>query len=204
MTVIALVKNRKGRLMIGADRQMTWGYGYKQHVPFPKICNKAGVLLAGCGSGDLVHLMIRAGGFKVPERRTSCVETYMYHTFKPSVKKFLISQGYAIKNELAIPPDLDSEFIIGIDGTGWILGIGNPDNDTKGSDAFIGSVELMPISLPYASGSGGSYCIGIINYELNRKKYITKEEFIVALKTTAQLDSAVNDTIDILTEDDYE
>jgi hypothetical protein len=200
-TVIALVKDRQGRLVMGGDRRSSWDMSFSQTMDIPKINNKGGVLLGATGGGDLCSLFVDIGGFQIPEKTVKCVSTYMYHTFKPAVHKFLLNQKNSHKGELALSPGAYVEVVIGIEGTAWSMLVHNPlSGDT---DIFAAEISLGPIAVPYATGCGRDTTYGILHYELARKGYLTQQILRDAIEVTNKISPGCGGGVDILTEDDY-
>lgn len=205
MTVIAVCKNKKGKLMMGGDRRVSWGYHFSQSMEVPKISKKDGILLGATGTGDLCSLFVEDGGFEIPEREVKHINKYMYHIFKPAVMKFLVNQGYGHKDQhkaprLELPPDFYCEVVIGIDGECWSMVIENPMPDD--SSVLAGHVSIGRVSVPYATGCGGhGTADAIIKYEIQKKGYITKDEFKTALEVVADISPGCDGRIDILLED---
>lgn len=197
-TCIAVCKNRKGKLMIAGDRRNTWGYHHAETMEFPKINKKDGVLLGATGTGDACSLFVDDGAFNIPDKKVDCINTYMFHTFKPAVFKFLINQGYANKDkELSLPPDWFVEVVICIEGTTWTLIISNPLD----TGVLAGHVDLSRISVPYATGCGGIPALAVLKHTLKIKGYCTQDDLKQALVIASEISIGCDDVIDILTED---
>jgi len=186
--------------MIAGDRRCSWGYGFAQSMEFPKINKKEGILLGATGSGDMCSLFVEDGGFKFPEKKTKCLNTYMYHTVKPAVHRFLIGQKFGKKDELMLPPDCYVELVIGIEGQVWSLIVQNPLEGTK--EHFAGTIDIGRIpSIPYVTGCGRSTAYGILLYELKKTGYLTKDILKIVFEITGQVSPGCDSVCDILTED---
>lgn len=201
-TVIAICKNKKGKLMIAGDRRVSWGYHFAQSMEVPKISQKDGILLGATGHGDLCALFVEDGGFEIPEQKTSHTNTFMYHIFKPAVRKFLIGQGYGYKDKdrgeiLRFPPDMYCEVVLGINGEAWSMIIQNPMGED--SNEMAGDISVGRVSIPYATGCGGhGTADAIIRYEVMKKGYITKDELKSALEIVADISPGVGQPIDVI------
>jgi len=202
-TVIALVKNKKGKLMIAGDRRSSWGYHYAQSMEIPKINKKNNILLGATGNGDMCSLIVDDGGLEFPEKEVDSVTTYMYHVLRPSVLKFLINQGYGYKDKyskLELPPGMFCEIVLGIEGEAWSLIIDNPFSED--SDQLGGNISLGRVSVPYTTGCGGHGTADApILYEIRKKGYVTKEELKMILEVVADIAPGCDGKIDIITAD---
>ncbi len=199
-TCIAIVKNRKGKLMIAGDRRCSWGDSFAQSMEFPKISKKDNILLGATGSGDMCSLFVEEGGFQFPEKRTRCLNTYMYHTVKLAVHRFLLGQKYGKNDELMLPPGTYVEIVIGIEGQVWSLVVQNPLKEDTAH--FAGSIDLGRIpSIPYVTGCGRSVAYGILMYELRKTGYITKDILKDTFEITGQVSPGCDSICDIIIED---
>ena len=198
-TVIAICKRRDGKLMIAGDRRCSWGYSMAQSMEFPKVNKKDNILLGATGHGDLCSLFVEDGGFKFPERKVKCVNSYMYHTVKPAVHRFLIGQKYGNKGEMALPPDTYVGIIVGIDDQVWELIISNP---LEGGHHFAGDISIGRIpAIPYAVGCGGLTTLSVMNYILKTKKYLTKKDLEDSVQMAIDMSPGCGGECDVITQD---
>lgn len=206
MTVIAVCKNRTGKLMMAGDRRDSTGWHYAQVMEVPKINKKNGLLIGATGSSDLCSLFVDDDAFEVPERKVKSVNKYMHHIFKQEVVSFLVKQLYGRKDKetvtptLLIPPNKSCEVVIGIDGETWILTIDNALPEAV--DSLLGHLALFRVSSPYSTGCGGQGTPdGIFKYLLRTKGYITEKDLRTTLEIVAEISPGCNDTIDVIKED---
>lgn len=200
-TCIAVIRNRKGKLVIAGDRRCSWGYSFSQSMEFPKINKKDNILLGATGSGDMCSLFVEDGGFTFPERKVKCLNSYMYHSVKPAVHRFLLNQKYGNKDTLLLPPDTFVEVVIGIEGQVWSLIVQNPLSEGS-HEQFAGSIDIGRIpSIPYVTGCGRSSAYSILMYELKRTGYLTHQHLKDALAITAEISPGCDGVIDIMSED---
>lgn len=204
MTVIAVVKNKQGKLMMGADRRLTIGYHYAQDMETPKISKKNGMLFGATGNGALCSLFVEEDAFDVPDKDIKSINRYMYYIFKDKVIDFLINQGYGFKNKhtgeriIKLPPDTGCEVVICIENQVWCMSLENHLEDEYSEC----SVSLERISAPYSTGCGGHGTPdSVFKYILQTKGYITKQDLHTTLEIVAEISPGCNDKIDILVSD---
>jgi hypothetical protein len=195
MTCIAIAKNKSGKLMIAGDRRSSWGWSKAEEMEVPKINKKDGILLGATGNGDLCSLFVEDGGFNIPEKKTDCINTYMYHVFKKAVHKFLMSQYFSTKDVLALPPDSYVEVVIGIEGQAWSLTVLNPLED---SDHYAVEIMVSRVTLPYTTGCGGIPALAVLKHEKNKKGYLTKQDLEDSVKIAGQISPGCDEKVDII------
>lgn len=203
-TCIAIVKLRNGKLAIAGDRRCSWGFHMAQSMEFSKINKKNNILLGATGTGDLCELFVETGGFNFPEKRVKCINSYMFHTVKPAVHRFLLSQKYEHdKGKIALSPGSYVEVIIGIERQVWSLVVHNPlEEHIAHADPFAAEISLGRIpALPYATGCGGIPALAVLNYIKQKQGFITKEDLKQALVQAAFLSPGCDDQIDTIVED---
>lgn len=199
-TCIAIIKNRKNKLVIAGDRRCSWGYSFAQSMEFPKINKKDNILLGATGDGDMCSLFVEDGGFKFPEKRVKCLNTYMYHTVKPAVHRFLLAQNYGKKGDLLLSPGTYVEVVIGIEGQVWSLTIQNPL--PEGVEHMAGDISLGRIpSIPYVTGCGRGSAYSVLKYIKKTRGIITKEDLLAAMEITAEISPGCDNVIDVMVAD---
>lgn len=205
MTVIAVVKNKQGKLMMGGDRRSSMGWHYSQSMETPKISKKNGILVGATGSGGLCNLLVAKGGFKLPKCQPEYdVDFYMYNIFKPKLDNFLRRHGYInTTGALDAPPGHAIELVLGVKNEVWSVGIGREDSSFNEPPPHMGIIlDMDRMSSPYATGCGGhGTADAIFRFMMLEKKYITKDELEKALKVVADISPGVDDNIDILVGD---
>ncbi len=199
-TVIAICKLQNGKLAIAGDRRCSWGFHMAQSMEFSKINKKDNILVGATGTGDLCELFVETGGFSFPEKRVKCINSYMFHTLKPAVHKFLVNQKMGEKNELRLSPGSYVEVVIGIEKQVWSLIVHNPlDEAIAHADPFAGEISLSRIpAIPYATGCGGVPALAVLNYIKHKQGFLTKDDLREAMVQAAFLSPGCDDVFDIL------
>ncbi len=205
MTCIAIIKNKKNKLMMAGDRRSSSGWDQAQSMPVPKIMkDELGFLRGATGDGHLCEILVEV--FKMPESRTSDLKLYMHYTVREKLIKFLIQQNYRKGQELYFEADEYCELILGIEGTVWSITL-HPYGNEKGQ------VKIMQIDAPYATGCGGLWAWGagevlqsddirIYDPVKDKFKKLTEKEILVRMmNTAAKYSPGVDNEIDFIIED---
>lgn len=151
-TCILAVKERNGKILIAADKRVSWDFNQAQDVPseFPKVMKRNGLLIASTGDSGLCHLIVHDMTIRpIPTKMSS--SKYMRYHFLPQIRSTLFEAGLADDKLLPrLPHDYDAEIIVACKGTLWSIVVHNTSHENVG-----GMVDLTPVSVPYASGCGG-------------------------------------------------
>lgn len=204
MTVIAAIKNKKGKLMMAADRRSSMGWHQAQSMPVPKIRkDEVGVLRGATGDGHLCEILVDV--FPMPECKTDTVSAYVHHQVRTSLEKFLIAQGYKNAGEgkhLYIENIDGVELVLGIAGTLWSIEVLNHHEN-------LGIIKINQVNVPYATGCGGPWAWSVA-HTLQSGKYINKEtgkhpsnkEILTEMiMTSAEFSPGCDNKIDFISED---
>lgn len=187
MTCILVIKQDNGKLLFGADRQLT-SDGEKSEVIAGKLVKKNGIILGAAGNYRLAHLVLHV--FKVPIRQKNQVAVdYIYNTFYKALQIFLIGRGIT-----KIASENTAVVVLGIEGVLYNINICN--NDTESTDLII---EIFPLSTPVSFGSGSDYAlgayVGLTDVTLLHKcpkDLLLKKALLVAGKLNAYCDSNID------------
>lgn len=198
-TCIAICKNKQGKLMIAGDRRSSWGWDKAESMEVPKISKRDNILMGATGSGDLCSMFVDEGIFHIPEKKTESMNTYMFHTFKKAVHKFMISQTFSQKDNLVLSPDSFVEVVIGIEGEVWSLIVNNPLPDSHAN--FASEIQIQRVSTPYATGCGGIPALAVMKYEKKKQGYLTKQNLKDAVEIAAEISPGCDNVVDVLVAD---
>lgn len=152
MTLVLVDKDSKGRVVMGADSQLTSDTD-KFCVQNAKVRIIDNYVIGYCGESNLGEAIL--DGFKFPASDRPLTGRYMHTKFRSTFLDFLKAQEYLDSNGHFIHRGVEIQLLIGQNGKVWELSIDNPEEDGKGS--LIGITECR---LPYAIGSGSSYGMG--------------------------------------------
>lgn len=187
-TCIAAIKTRNGRLLMGADRQVSedWGFSYK--CPYPKIKKfNNGILVGASGDSGLCKLMID-GLYQHdwPGVETD-TDTYMYYTFIPAVHKLIKSQpGYTDQHKLLLlAMDESCTMMVGIKGRLYIIDICNPEEEYKESP--ITRIVLDDLPIPFAIGCGAGPAYEYLSTKKQENRFNTKEDLDKAIRRACEV-----------------
>ena len=192
-TCIAAVKDKRGRIVMAADRRASWDFSQAQAMPRPKIQKRNGLLLAGTGDGYLCTLIVDL--LHVPVNEVEDPDTYMHWTLLKEVNKLLKAKGFVDQhNQLRIPADSGVEVLIACSGRLYTLTIDNPEpyKETPG-----GLISIDEVSLPYASGCGGQLAWGSLLTTGLLGTMKAKERLTIALTVAAEVSPGCDANIDI-------
>lgn len=195
-TCIAVIKTKRGKIMMAGDRRMSWGFSQAQRTPEPKVIKRDGLLFGGTGSCYLLTLINQI--FVVPDRGKDDPLAYMHNIFHKALVRFLCSKGFGDSKTgvLKFPPDLSIESLVACKGRLFSILIGS-DGD---SPHDMGYVLIDEVSLPYSTGCGGSLAWGSLLTTEPLKEMSDKEKLITALKVAATVSPGCDDEVDIITE----
>lgn len=195
-TCIAAIKNRKGKIIMAGDRQVSWGWGFKQDCPEPKVIKHSGFLLGGTGDSDFLELIL--DGFMFEQEGD--LKIYLLFKFKRELSKFLKQQGYRDEHDiLRFPSSLECEIMIGKEGKLFIITFTPGDNKDVVVEPSI--ISIGQVNLPFALGCGASTALPILLSKKKELGYSTKEHLELAMKTAAEISPGCDDKIDFIVED---
>lgn len=198
MTCIAIIKNKKGKIVMAGDRRVSYDSGEFYQQPEPKIkkCEVTGILLGASGDSNLCELLMN---MTLPDVTTDKTHLYMQYDFKKALRKHLIQNDYTDQHKvLNIPNKEECEALLVIYGKGYIVNIYNPNSDDFPNSAGIIAVEPSPI--PFAIGSGSSSAIPILLAEHKRDGYMKKDHLALAMQIASETISSVDNQIDYVSE----
>src|SRR5687768_3464526 len=116
MTCIAVIKNKKGKLVFASDRRMSWGMYQTQVTPNPKIVKRESFILAGTGSSYLCSVI--KNFIQLPPVHENCDPfTYMHEVFFNQLIELLRQKKLVDKDDrISLPVDMSSEIVVGYKG----------------------------------------------------------------------------------------
>jgi len=194
-TCIAAIRNKRGKIMVAADRRMSWDTGQVQKMPTAKVVKRDGLIIAGTGSCYLLTLMTQL--LVIPTDGQHDPINYTHNILKPAIIKLLKHNGFVDdKKNLKIPEDVDLEAVIVCNGRIFSLVIENVEPDKEDS---LGLIMIDEVSLPYATGCGGRLAWGSL-LTTEKMKMESRERLELALQVAAEVSSGCDDTIDIVSE----
>lgn len=194
ITCIVAVQLKNGRILVGADRQLTVNDDQANVVSVPKVTQRNGVILAGCGNYALCYLITH--GLEVPKKEWSTsVHNYLHGVFYDRVRKLLERHGYYDKDKLLkFSDDSNTEILVAVSNELYSMEFVN-----EGTNEYPnGRITLMPVSLPYASGSGGVYALGALLAMDKLKHNLTKakDRARLAIEIAGEISISCNQIID--------
>lgn len=190
MTCIAAIKDKKGRIWMGADRRMTYDWSQFQVMPkeTKKIYkNEHGIIRAACGDAYLLDLLVHR--LNLPEVFND-VHSYVHDVVYDSIYRLLVRKKYCDMHKfLELPNDMECVMILAISNTLWEITLHPPKSMTIGE-----------VALPYANGSGGLIALGslLTTEDIGMK---AKDRLTIALNIAAKVSPGCGDGIDIEYED---
>jgi len=195
-TCIAIIKNRKGKLVMAGDRRARWDWGFSQAMPRPKIIKKNNILMGGTGDCFLLSLIL--DNFE-PVLEGDVI-TYLNNGFKKGLIKLLKQHGYKDEHDLLrLQKDQEIELLVGIGGRAFIVGFFSGYNpEVLVEPSVIGVDE---VALPFANGCGGNTAVPILVAEKKREGYSKKEHLTLAMEIAADISPGCDNNIDYISED---
>jgi hypothetical protein len=200
-TVIAAIKNRQGRVFMGADRQSSYDWGQAELMERPKIRKENGILVGASGDGGLCTLLVDVMEFPIMEGKDT--DLYMFYTFKPRLLNMLLAHGYRDEHKLLrIPGDLSCGLLVAVKGKLYKVDIQNMDQTSPHSHGEI-SIDSAPF--PNAIGCGDIPAIVSLKKDAKQLGYSTKEHLIEAIQLACEISPGCgiipNNKVDIIGED---
>lgn len=188
MTCILVIKQENGKLLFGADRQLT-SDGEKSEVSHSKIIKKNGLILGSAGNYRIGYLLLNV--FKVPyKKKNESALDYIHDRFYNALKKFLFKRGI-----IRIASENTTVLLVGIEGILYNINISN--DDTESTEL---SIEMFPLCTPVAFGSGSAYALGAYRglyrsmADWFSEDYMLKQSLLVAGQLSAYCSTDI-DTI---------
>lgn len=208
-TVIATLKDKKGRILMAADRRASWDFSMSMSMPRPKISYRNGILTGATGDGYLCHLLVDILRVENPKIDNIDPDIFMHYHYSKEVRKLLISQGFVDEHKLfRLPGDMYVEALIGFDGKVYSVTLEN-SNPTNEHVPGIIAIDEMP-SL-HATGCGALVAIGALkesedlfmhDEKKDRYRFLTyKERLIRAVEKACDVSPGCGKPVDILVED---
>lgn len=195
MTCIAVVKSKRGKVIMAGDRRLTWDWSQAMTMPGAKIRkDKAtGILIGAAGTGNICTVFINI--LKVPKIEVDDPDVYMFFKFKPALEKALMNAGYQCSaKRLKIPADDECQALVAIQGRVYMVDVVCPDPE------FGGLIQIEESPMPMAVGCGSSSAIPILLAERKREGYSTKEHLQLAMEIAADLSPGVDGNVDFISE----
>lgn len=186
-TCIAVIRNKKGKLVFAGDRRISWGVS-AQVSPISKVVKRDGFLFGGTGNAYLCGLLCNSLSLpEVPKNMTAMA--YAHEVLIPTVLTTLEEKGLLDGVHKTITSeDTSVEVVVGIKSELFSLFVDK--------DAGVG---VVPINTPYATGCGGDFAMGSLMTtegspikDLDRLKY--------ALRVAAQASPGCDANVDIIQE----
>jgi hypothetical protein len=193
MTCIAVLRNKRGKLVFASDRRVTDG-SKATILPVSKTIQRDGYILAGAGSSFLSSKILLTA--PLPPVRTLDVYKHMFQVFLPEFLQYLrdCCVVHPSENRLNSEPSPH-----------------NPENEEIGSfligiNGYLFELDLTPTmlhldiaSVPNAIGCGAPFALGSL-YTTEGSKMTTKARLVRALTIAAKINPNCDDNIDITSE----
>lgn len=201
-TCIAAIRQKNGKIMLAADRRASWDWNQCQQMPRPKLAKRNGLILAATGDSYLCTLIVDILKFRKYEDDMT-EDEYFHNIFYYDVLKLLKSKGLAdiVSGTpiLRIPKGLDVEVIIVLNKKLYTVVIENPIEQVEEHANSFGLINIDELSLPYATGCGGSLAWGslLTTEDMDLK---AKDRLTLALNIAAQVSPGCDNMIDIVSE----
>lgn len=185
MTCIAVLRGHGKKLYIAADRRVTDSDGQYEKLVHSKMKKENGVIIAG--TGDVALLTILLKRFKIPKIIEN-IDVYVHEILYTKVQQLLISKNYLISSgDSKIEHDGGLTLVICVKGRLFTLDIEK-------------QLQIVECSVPFATGSGGSYALGSL-LTTESIPMTTKKRLEIALIVASKVTNDCDDSIDILVED---
>jgi ATP-dependent protease HslVU (ClpYQ) peptidase subunit len=185
MTCLVAIKNTKGKIVMGADRRISWGSSHYQESKYSKVKKDNGSIFAFCGSCVLGNLIVNV--MKRP-KILSDIDVYVYYTLSNKIKSFLIERGFGKDKDLNVPEDMDLQVLIAIGGRLFLLEINH------------NIIQIDESNIPYCSGSGGHVAWGSL-LSTENSSMSAKDRVKLAIVVSSKVVHSVDDNPDICVED---
>lgn len=193
MTCIAVVRDKKGKLVMAGDRRMTWGAHKYQVKPHPKVIKRNKVLIGGTGLGSIIDLVRNLINFPAPTKKDDPYK-WVDKIFMPRFIKALTERGYKKSGEFSIPEECRTYILLGVKGELFEVSV----ESSKSGQSLAGFDHL---NTPYATGCGGQLAWGSLLTTQDDKHLSAKERLETALKVTANVSGGCDSNIDVISED---
>lgn len=198
-TVLAVEKDKDGKLVFAADKLMSWGMGKAQVCPRSKLRKRGKFVFAG--TGQVSYIQQVADLMPIPTQPEGLDSTsFMIGYFREHVIKYLRSAGYIKEGESALSGNSSDSADVGklkaIILTGYA---GNLYEMSLGTD----EISVVQVNLPYAHGCGGSYALGTLVTFRNNKEFKNldiEKRLTMAIRTAGYISPGCNDIVEIIRE----
>jgi len=188
LTCLVAIKNKRGKIIVGADRRVSWGSSHYQESVYAKVRKDDGIIMAFCGDCHIGNLIVNI--MKRPQVITDH-KAYMYQILPKSIKKILLNQDIRTDKELVIPEN--TEIIVAIEGCLYQL-------ELVRTEDIKGLVKVDQLSIPYCTGSGGHVAWGSLLTTENLDMS-SRERVRLAIEVSSRVVHSVDSKIDICVED---
>lgn len=202
-TCIAIIKNTNGKVLVAADRRVSWDDGQYQTMSFPKVYKRDGLILAATGDGFLCELFTKH--MPIPKQKEDQdVDSYIYKTLYEQILYTLAEYQFVDEHgNLNIPTDVNVEIIVVLKHRVFSIDIDDP---AEGTHTFpTGLVSITENSVPYAVGCGGHLAWGaLLAYnKINgfKIRMSAKTRLTLALQVASDVSNGCDSNIDIICED---
>lgn len=198
-TCVAVLRSqRTKKLLMAADRRVSWSDGQVQKMPHPKVSKREDVLLAGTGDSYLCDLIVHTMPIQPVPSGLSTME-YMHKIFLRNLRGYLVDKGFKDEhNNLAMPEDFSAEICVGITGQLYSVSIYQPDRLSE--YGLLGLIEIGELNLPYATGCGGHLAWGSLLTTERLGGLKDRERLQLALQVASDVSSGCDNNIDIISE----
>lgn len=194
-TCIAVVKDKKGKLVMASDRRVSWGFSQAQAMPGPKCFHRNGVLLAGTGDAYLCMLIAKHMPFPKKSEEDD-LESYVYDGLYEYIKRMLLSKGFTQDDKnVHIPVNMSAEVLIGVGGRLFSAIIENPSKENE----LQGMISMDEVALPYATGCGGQLAWGSL-LTTDGTKMSAEDRLQIALTVAATVSPGCDANVDMVKE----
>jgi hypothetical protein len=196
MTCIAMIKNRRGKLVMAGDRRVSEHWGYAWKCPTPKIRKHNNVLVGAAGTSWLCKLIVDI--FKPPKIYNDAdPDYYMFYSFRKKLQDVLFDNGNIDNHKfLALPSGTSCYVLVGVLGRAYIVEISDDDEDKK----TFSRITIDDAPIPYAIGSGADSARPLILTEFKERGYNTNEQLVNALVVASEIGPGCDDDVDVIME----
>jgi hypothetical protein len=196
-TCIAVVRDKKGKLVFAGDRRASWHWGKAEITPRPKVIKRDGLLFGGTGDSYLIDVIAELTPILETTPNITAFE-YMHSIFYNSIMDVLMIKGWVDKEgRCRFPSGAFAEIVVGIKSELYAVYISNDCDDPQDT----GTVSIVPIATPYATGCGGPIAHGsLLTSEVLKPRMSAEDRLTLALRAAAAVSPGCDDNIDLVRE----
>lgn len=190
MTCIAAVRNKRGKVFVGADRRVTYGSTEEiERKATSKVIKRDGLILAGAGDLYVIDLIVHH--LSIPDINTS-TDTYIFEKLYTHMIRFLKRKRLDTFRSSNKDDGIDAQCLV-------VLNSRLFEFEIVPYEEYL--LKVSEVEAPYAGGSGRLPALSILKFCDKHNLLKPKEKLIQAIEMASSLIASCGDGLDIVSED---